>query len=66
MVSLVKDSSLLMVIGVTEVTQSVRAVNSSTYAALEGFLPLAVLYLALTLPLSAWARRLEARFKYET
>lgn len=66
MVSLVKDSSLLMVIGVTEVTQSVRSANSSTYAALEGFLPLAVLYLALTLPLSAWARRLEARFKFET
>lgn len=66
MVSLVKDSSLLSVIGVEEVTQMIRAANTQGYTALEGFLPLAVLYLALTLPLSAWSRRLEARFKFET
>ena len=66
MVSLVKDSSLLSVIGVEELTQMVKAANSQAYTALEGYLPLAVLYLALTLPLSWWARRLEARFKFET
>lgn len=66
MVSLVKDSSLLSVIGVEEVTQMVRAANAQAYTALEGYLPLAVLYLALTLPLSWWARRLEKRFKFET
>jgi polar amino acid transport system permease protein len=66
MVSLVKDSSLLTVIGVNELTHVVQAANSSAHTALEGFLPLAGLYLALTLPLSAWARRLEAKFKYET
>jgi polar amino acid transport system permease protein len=66
MVSLVKDSSLLSVIGVQEVTQMVRAANAQGYTALEGYLPLAVLYLALTLPLSAWSRRLEARYKFET
>ena len=66
MVSLVKDSSLLSVIGVEEVTQMVKAANAQAYTALEGYLPLAVLYLALTLPLSWWARRLEARFKFET
>lgn len=66
MVSLVKDSSLLTVIGVEEVTQMVRAVNAQAYTALEGYVPLAVLYLALTLPLSWWARRLEAKFKFET
>jgi len=66
MVSLVKDSSLLSVIGVQEVTQMVRAANAQAYTALEGYLPLAILYLVLTLPLSWWARRLEARFKYET
>jgi polar amino acid transport system permease protein len=66
MVSLVKDSSLLSIIGVSEVTQTVRAANAQSYTALEGYLPLAVLYLALTLPLSAWARNLEARYKFET
>lgn len=66
MVSLVKDSSLLSVIGVEEVTQMVRAANAQAYTALEGYFPLAILYLALTLPLSWWARKLEAKFKYET
>jgi polar amino acid transport system permease protein len=66
MVSLVKDSSLLTVIGVNELTHVVQSANSSAHTALEGFLPLAALYLALTLPLSAWARRLESKFKYET
>ncbi len=66
MVSLVKDSSLLSVIGVVEVTQQMRVAYSSTYAALEGFIPLALLYLAITLPLSWWARTLETKFKYET
>ena len=66
MVSLVKDSSLLSVIGAEEMTQIVKIVNSKAYVALEGYIPLALLYLAITLPLSWWARRLEAKFKYET
>ncbi|CAN5751932.1 amino acid ABC transporter permease [soil metagenome] len=66
MVSLVKDSSLLMVIGVGELTQMVKAANAQAYTALEGFVPLALLYMAITLPLSWWARRLEQRFKYES
>lgn len=66
MVSLVKDSSLLSVISIEEVTQRMRTAYSNTYAALEGFIPLALLYLAITLPLSWWARSLEAKFKYET
>ncbi len=66
MVSLVKDSSLLTVVGVNELTHMVQSANSSGHTALEGFIPLAVLYLALTLPLSAWARSLEARFRFET
>ncbi|MFZ4765921.1 MAG: amino acid ABC transporter permease, partial [Roseimicrobium sp.] len=65
-VSLIKDSSLLSVIGVTEVTQAVRAANAQGYTALEGYFPLALLYLALTLPLSWWARRLEVKYKFET
>jgi polar amino acid transport system permease protein len=41
-------------------------VNSFTYSTLESYLPLAIGYLALTLPLSALARLLERHFRYET
>jgi polar amino acid transport system permease protein len=66
MVSLIKDSSLLSVIGIEELVQKVRIMNSSSYTALEGYLPLAVAYLVVTLPLSWYARKLERRFAYET
>lgn len=66
LVSLVKDSSLLTVIAIQEVTQAVRSANAQAYTALEGYVPLAVLYLVLTLPISWWARRLEERFRFET
>ena len=66
MVSLIKDSSLLSVIGVEEMTQMIKTANAGAYTALEGFIPLTLLYLALTLPLSWWARWLEAKFRYET
>jgi polar amino acid transport system permease protein len=65
-VSLVKDSSLLSVIAVSEFTLAAQEVNSFTYSTLESYLPLAVGYLAITLPLSALSRWLERRFRYET
>ena len=65
-VSLVKDSSLLSVIAISEFTLAAQEVNSFTYSTLESYLPLAAGYLLLTLPLSALARRLERRFRYET
>lgn len=66
LVSLIKDSSLLSVIGIEELVQKVRLLNSSSYTALEGYLPLTVAYLLVTLPLSRYARALERRFAYET
>jgi polar amino acid transport system permease protein len=65
-VSLIKDSSLLSVIAVSEFTLAAQEVNSFTYSTLESYLPLAAGYLALTLPLSALSRLLERRFRYET
>ena len=57
-VSLIKESSLLSVIGVAEVTYHAKALSSQgdTFAA---YLPLAALYLLVTLPLSWLTRRLE-------
>lgn len=66
LVSLIKDSSLLSVIGIEELVQKVKIMNSASYAPLEGYLPLVAAYLIVTLPLSYVARRLEGRFAYET
>ncbi len=65
LVSLVKDSSLLSVIAISEFTLAAQEVNSFTYSTLESYVPLAVGYLALTLPLSAFSRWLEWHFRYE-
>ena len=66
LVSLVKDSSLLSIISISEFTFNAKAVNSSTFSTLECYLPLAAGYLLLTLPISLATRRLEKRMKYET
>jgi polar amino acid transport system permease protein len=60
-VNLVKDSSLLSMIGVMELAMASDAVRSRTLRPFEVFLPIAVLYLAITFPLSRLARRLELR-----
>jgi polar amino acid transport system permease protein len=65
-VSLIKDSSLLSIIAVNEFTQAARDINSATYSTLESYLPLAVGYLILTLPISLWTRWLEKRLRFET
>jgi polar amino acid transport system permease protein len=65
-VSLVKDSSLLSIIGISEFTLNAEMVNARTYSTLESYLPLAAGYLVLTLPISIWTRRLEQRHKFDT
>lgn len=65
-VSLIKDSSLLSIIAVNEFTQAARDINSITYSTLECYIPLAVGYLVLTLPISLWTRSLEKRLRFET
>lgn len=63
-ISLIKDSSLLSIIGVQELTQSAQEINSYTYSTLESYLPLALGYLLLTFPLSLLAHWLERRMGY--
>ncbi len=65
-VSLIKDSSLLYVVGLTEFTLAAKSTTSRTYSTLECYVPLAIGYLILTLPISLWTRSLERRHKYET
>ncbi|MBI2423005.1 MAG: amino acid ABC transporter permease [Candidatus Hydrogenedentes bacterium] len=64
LVSLVKDSSLLSVIAISEFTLNAQEVNSATYSTLESYLPLAVGYLIITLPLSLLTRYMEGRLAY--
>ena len=64
--SLIKDSSLLSIIGISEFTLAAQQVNSVTYRTLESYLPLALGYLALTFPVSLLSRFLEKRLRYET
>jgi len=65
-VSLIKDSSLLSIISINEFTLNAQEVNAYTFSALESYIPLAVGYLILTLPISFWSRSLERKFHYET
>src|SRR6185436_578938 len=60
-VSLVKESSLLSVIGVAEMTYHAKSLSSDVGDTFAAYLPLAALYLVVTLPLSWVTRRLERR-----
>lgn len=61
--SLIKDSSLLSIIGISELTLAAQQVNATTYCTLESFFPLALGYLILTLPISLGSRLLERKLK---
>ncbi len=65
-VSLIKDSSLLSVISVRELTKASEVVNATTYKTFEAYLPLAVFYLVLTYPLSTLTQWLERRIRQES
>lgn len=60
-IALVKDSSLASVIGLVELTQSTRNVQSSAYMTFEPWLVTAALYLAINVLLSLGVRKLEGR-----
>lgn len=65
-VNLVKNSSLLMIISVTEFTKETYDFFSSTYKAFEGFIMLGIGYLLLTLPITYLTYYLEKKFRYES
>jgi polar amino acid transport system permease protein len=65
-VSLIKDSSLLSVIGVQEFAYQAKIYTSQTYGGLEAYVPLAIGYLILTAPVAFLSHRLERRYRDET
>ena len=62
--SIIKDSSLLSVIAVIELTQTIREITATNYNFFGGFLLLGALYLVLTLPIMAVSRHFEKRLSY--
>lgn len=64
--SIVKDSSLLSVIAVIELTQTMREISATNYNFFGCFLLLGVLYLCLTLPIMFVSRYFEKRLSYES
>ena len=63
--SIIKDSSLLSMIAVIELTQTVREISATNFKLFECYLALGLLYLCLTLPISFISSKLERRFQYE-
>lgn len=62
--SVVKDSSLLSVIAVVELTQAMREISATNFNLFGCFFTLGALYLCLTLPLTLVSRYFEKRFDY--
>lgn len=63
--SIIKDSSLLSILGITEFTYAAQQVSSATFSTLECYFPLAAGYFALTFPISALSRYLEKKNAHE-
>jgi polar amino acid transport system permease protein len=64
--SIIKNSSLLSVLGIHEFALAAGEVSSFTAAPFESYIPVAIGYLALTLPVSLWTQRMEKRARFET
>jgi polar amino acid transport system permease protein len=60
-ISLVKDTSLVSVIAITELTKSGREAITTSFSTFEIWFCVAAMYLLINLPLSQIARRLERR-----
>lgn len=63
--TIVKDSSLLSVIAVIELTQTLREITATNFNLFGGYLFLAAVYLCLTLPIMFVSKRFEKRLDYE-
>ncbi|GAA0363472.1 amino acid ABC transporter permease [Bacillus horti] len=64
-IMLLKDSSLLMVISFKDIMYAGKTVQGATFKAWEAYLPVAVIYLIMTLVLARFVRYLEKRYSTE-
>jgi len=63
--SIIKDSSLLSIIAVIELTQSIREISAMNFRLFESYLFLGILYLCLTIPLAMIGKVLEKHYNFE-
>ncbi len=63
--SIIKDSSLLSMIAVIELTQTMREISATNLKLFECYFVLGLMYLALTLPISLLSKWIERKFSYE-
>ncbi len=61
-VALLKDTSLVMVIGLAEIVYKAKQIGSATANFLTPLMFAAILYLIFTIPLTRYAEKLERRF----
>jgi polar amino acid transport system permease protein len=64
-INLIKDSSLVSVMALTDLTKAGREVVSSTFSPFEVWFTVAAMYLLLTGSLSLLVRRMEKRFAHD-
>jgi polar amino acid transport system permease protein len=64
--SIIKDSSLLSMIAVSELFQAMREISATNFRLFEVYFLLGLLYLCLTLPVTLITKKLERKFSYET
>ena len=64
-IALLKDSSLVSVIGFEELTRRGQLIIARTYGSLEIWLSVAIIYLAMTLTISRFVAYLERRYKFD-
>jgi polar amino acid transport system permease protein len=63
--SIIKDSSLLSVIAVIELTQTTQEISADNFRMFENYIFIGVLYFILTFSVSLLSKRLEKRFNHE-
>ena len=63
--SIIKDSSLLSVIAVIELTQTIQEISADNFRMFENYIFVGMLYLVLTFIVSYFSRVLERRYKHE-
>ena len=65
MIALVKDSSLVSVISITDLTKVGREIVANTFSPFETWLVIAAIYFGITFTLSIIGRRIESRMKQQ-
>jgi polar amino acid transport system permease protein len=64
--SIIKDSSLLSLIAIIEITQTLREISATNFRLFEACLLMGALYLCLTLPIMIISSQFEKRLNYES